>query len=290
MSTIGIDIGATKINFVLLKNRKIVKFWKILTPKNKKELINCLRSQVKQWGEASGIGIGVPSPLNQKRDLILNPPNLKCLRNTPLARIIQREIKSDSHLEKVTVALENDVNCFTLGEAIMGAGKRAKIVFGITLGSGVGGGIVIDGKIYRGAFGGAAEVGHQTIKFDGQKCTCGSYGCFEEYCSERFFIRKGNLPIKFQRKAEKGDKKVLKIYNEYGRYLGIGLSNVINFLDPEVIVIGGGIANAYQFFIKEAKKEIKKRAISPISKKNVKIKKAELGDFSGAIGAALLIK
>ena len=184
--------------------------------------------------------------------------------------------------------MENDVNCFTLGEALVGAGKGAETVLGITLGTGVGGGIVIDGRIYRGAFGAAGELGHMTIKFDGPRCSCSSFGCLEEYCSERFFLKKGGLPQKFYDDAEKGDKKALKIYNEYGKYLGIGLANVINLLDPEVIVIGGGIANAYKLFVKEMEKEIRKRVISPVSKKYVKIKKAALNGLGGAVGAALL--
>ena len=262
MDTIGIDIGATKINFVLLRNQRVLKTKKISTPKHKKDLIKLLKENILKFSRAStreikGVGIGMAGPLNKKRDLILKPPNLKCLRNTRLAEIIQRKVK-------IKTVMENDGNCFTLGEALTGAGKAASIVFGVTLGTGVGGGIVVNKKIYRGAFGSAGEVGHITINFKGPRCDCGNYGCLEAYCSKR-------------------------INNEYGKKLGIGLANVINLLDPEVIVLGGGIANNYNLFIRETKKEIKKRVISPISKKNVKIKKAQLGDLSGAIGAALLL-
>ena len=296
---IGIDIGATKINFVLLRKQRILKKKKILTPGTKEEIIEaieenirCLTWNIKQK-EVEGIGIGIPGPLNEKGDLVLNPPNLKCLSNCPLAKIIEKDLKTRT-------LMDNDVNCFTLGEAVMGAGKEAKFIVGITLGSGVGGGIVaklglVDETrsrkhIYRGAFGSAAEVGHMTIKFDGLKCSCGGYGCFEEYCSERFFKRKGILPLKLEEKAEKSNKFALNLYNEYGRYLGIGLANIINLLDPEMIVIGGGISVAYPFFIKSAKAEIKKRVISPLSKQYVKIKRAKLGDLAGSVGAALLVK
>ena len=261
MNTLGIDIGGTKINFVLLKGGRIIKFWKILTPQNKQELIETLRNNIPE--RVSAIGIGAPGPLNEKGDLILNPPNLRALNNCPLAGIIEKETG-------ISTKMENDANCFVLGEALLGAGKGEKFVFGVTLGTGVGGGIVIDGKIYRGEFGSAGEAGHMTLKFDGSKCTCGSYGCFEEYASARFF------------------KKFGRDYKKYGRYLGVGLSNIINILDPGVIVIGGGISSSYQDFIKEVKNEVKKRVISPISKKHVKIKKAALGDLGGAVGAALL--
>lgn len=275
MLTVGVDIGATKINFVLLKNEKVFKKRKVLTPKTKEKIIKLLKEEIRRLisevkpVEISGIGIGVPGPLDKKGDLILNPPNLKCLKNCPLAKIIEKDLKTKTKME-------NDVNCFALAEALRGAGKGAKIVFGLTLGSGVGGGIVIDGKIYRGAFGGAGEIGHMTINFNGPKCSCGNYGCLEVYCSEKFLKRKG--------------RSSPKIYQELGNYLGIGLANLVNLFDPEVIIIGGGIGKAADLFLPTAKKIMKKQIISPISKKYVKIKKAKLGDFAGAIGAGLLVK
>jgi len=299
--SIGVDIGGSNIKFVLLKNQEILKKKKVPTPKTKKEIISkikenikCLTYGVKQK-EIKGIGIAALGPLNKKGDFILNPPNLKALKNCPLARILKKDFK---HLP---IVLENDANCFTLAEALIGEGKtasrlrrgspiRAAIIFGITLGSGVGGGIVVNGKIYRGAFGGAGEVGHMTIKFDGQKCSCGNWGCLEEYCSMKFFKRKKVLPRELEERIKKGEKTALKIFEEYGENLGIGLSNIINILDPEIIVIGGGISRASNFFLPATKKEIKKRVISPLSKKCVKIRITKLGDFSGAIGAALLVK
>jgi glucokinase len=281
---IGIDIGGSKIIFALLENRRILRFKKIPTPKARKKLIGVLAENTKRLlgsAKAESIGIGVPGPINKKRDLILNPPNLKYLRNCPLARLIEKETG-------IKTLMDNDVNCFVLGEALAGAGIGAETVFGITLGTGVGGGLVINKKIFRGAFGAAGEVGHMTIKFDGEKCGCRSSGCLEAYCSEKFFIRRGISPKECQDKAYKGDRKAFILYNEYGRYLGIGLANIINLFDPEVIVIGGGIAQGYKFFISSAKREIKKRVISPVSRKYVKIKKAALGELGGAVGAAIL--
>jgi glucokinase len=144
-------------------------------------------------------------------------------------------------------------------------------------------------KIYKGSFGSAGEFGHMTIKFDGKKCSCGSIGCFEEYACERFFKREAKIcSIEIFEKAKRGEKFALKIFQEFGKNLGRGLANLINILDPEIIVLGGGISKAHKFFLKECQKEIKKRVLSPISKKFVKIKIAKFGDFSGAIGAALL--
>jgi len=294
MFTIGIDIGGSNIKFVLLriengKKIKILQKKRIPTPEKKSEIIEVLKREIKNFisekknPKIEGIGIAIASPLNKKGDLILDPPNLPCLKNCRLAEILKKDFKN------IPIVSENDVNCFTLAEALIGAGQKAKTIFGITLGSGIGGGIVVNGKIYRGAFGGAGEVGHTIIKFDGPKCKCGNFGCLEEYCSIRFFKRKKTIPRFLEKKIRKGDKNALKIFKEYGKNLGIGLSNVINLLDPEMIIIGGGISKAYKFFLTETKKEIQKRVVSPLSKKNVKIKISKLKDFTGAVGAALLV-
>ncbi len=281
---VGVDIGATEIKFVLLKNLKVLKTQKIFTPKNKEKLIKVLKENMNNLifgipqSKIKGIGIGVPGPLSKKRDFILNPPNLKCLSNCPLTEIIEKDLN-------IKARMENDVSCFVLAETILGSAKGAEIVAGITLGTGVGGGIIWKGKLIKGAFGSAGEFGYITINSNAEYS-----GFFEDYCSEKFFKRKGIYSKDLEKKAKKGNKQALKIFQEYGKYLGIGISNVINILDPEVIIIGGGIAKANRFFMKSAKKEIQKRVLSPLSKKFVKIKISKLKDFSGAIGAALLLE
>lgn len=279
MRTLGIDIGGNKIIFTLMSGKKILEWKKISTPKTREALIAAIKENTPK-PEIKIIGIGVPGPLNGKRDLILNPPNLPYLRNFPLARAISKELK-------IKVVMENDANCFTLAEALMGAGKNAESVLGITLGTGVGGGIVfktqnssfkIQNYLYRGEFGAAGEIGHMTIKYDGIKCGCGARGCFEMYCSERFFLRKGISP----------PKAGLKDWAEYGKMLGIGIANLVNILDPGIVVLGGGIANNYNKFIKEADRVARENILSSFSKRYVKIKKAELGELAGAIGASLL--
>lgn len=281
MYALGVDIGSTNIKFVLLKESKVFKKRKILTPKSRDKLIKVLEENIKELvpqGKIRGIGIGVPGPLNKKRDFILNPPNLKCLANFSLAKKIEKDLK-------IKTRMENDVNCFSLAEASLGAARKAKIIVGLTLGTGVGGGIVQRSNIYKGAFGSAGEIGHMTIKFDGNNS-----GSLEEYCSEKFFKRKNLYSKNLDEKAKRGDKKALKTFEEYGRYLGIGIANIINVLDPEAVVIGGGISKASKFFLKTAKQEVKKRVFSPLSKKSVKIKMAKFKDFAGAIGAALIIE
>ena len=283
---IGVDIGATKIIFGLLKNRKVIKNKKIPTPKTKKIIKKELKENLRDLKKSSSlkidrIGIGVPGILDIKKGLILKCPNLRYLDNLPLVKILEKELK-------IKTSIENDTNCFTLAEALLGAGKNKNIVFGITLGSGIGGGLIIKSKIYRGAFRTAGEIGHQTIKFDGQKCSCGNLGCFEYYCSAKFFKRKDCSSKELAKKAKRNNKEALKLFKEYGKYLGIGLSNIINLIEPEIIVIGGGISKSWPYFLAETKKEIKKRIISPVSKKYTKVEISKLGDLAGSIGAGLI--
>lgn len=286
MNNIGVDLGGTKINFVLLKNSKVFESFEVATPKSRNKLIEVLEENIRRLARNSkinSIGLGVPGPLNMKGDLILAPPNLKYLSKYPLGKVIQKKLK-------IKTVMENDANCFVLGEALIGAGRGAESVLGVTLGTGVGGGIVMNGQVYRGKFGSAGEIGHMILNFNGPKCGCSNYGCFEVYGSEKFIIsRTGMKPKALGLKAFKGDKKALKTFADYGRFVGMGLAGLANILDPEIIIIGGGISRNYSFFIKSAEKEMRKDIISPNSKKYVKIKKAKLGKFAGAIGAALLI-
>jgi len=293
--SLGVDIGATKISFILLKEKQCVVKDKILTPKKQKDIIGTISEKILEISKniplkkIKGLGVGVPGPIDKERKLVLNPPNLKALFNFPLREVLEKTLS-------LKVKIENDANCFVLGEAVMGAGKDYRKVIGLTLGSGVGGGIVFKtapGKwqIYTGAFGSAGEFGHMTIKFDGVKCSCGNVGCFEEYASEKFFRRRTKYsPKEIEDQARKGNKKAIALYKEFGKNLGIGIANLVNVLDPEIVVLGGSISKAAPLFLKETKKQIKKGILSSYSKRFVKIKVAKLGDFGAAIGAALLFR
>jgi len=279
--TIGIDVGATKISFVLLENRKVIKKRKIPTPKTKTKFIQEIKDNLKNFPKINKIGLAIAGALDIKKGIVLESPNLKYLNNFPLVKVLEKELKSK-------IIIENDANCFALAEAVLGAGKNKNIVFGITLGSGLGGGLAINKKIYHGAFNTGVEPGHQTINFNGPKCSCGNISCWEEYCSAKFFKRKGCSVLELARKAKQKDKRALAMFREYGKYLGVGLTNIIDLVEPEIIVIGGGISQAWPYFLKETKKEIKKRVFSPLAKKYTKIEISKLGEFSGAIGAGLL--
>lgn len=288
-TAIGIDVGGNKISFVAFRQNKVITSNTITTPQTKELIIWALESGVKRIiqelklpkSQIKGVGIGLPGPINNKGDLILNPPNLAMpvLSNLALAKIIEKDLS-------IKTKMDNDGNCFTLAEAKLGAGKNAEMVVGITLGTGIGGGIVYQGQLWRGAHGSAAEVGHTIIEREGYNCSCSSQGCWEEYASQKLFKR---LRIDDPRKI-KDEKKRKKVLVEFSRNLAIGLANIVNFLDPDIIVIGGGLSGLGDLILKPAQQEMRRRIISPEAKKEVKVVKAKLGEFAGAIGAALLIE
>lgn len=275
---IGVDIGGTNIRAGLVKDNKILKYISIPTQaKDGKNIVinNILYIISKLFNkEVNAIGIGCPGPLN-KKGVIIKTPNLP-FKNFDLRKLVEKKFK-------VPVFIENDANCFTLGEAIIGKGKNFNYVVGLTLGTGVGGGIVINKKIYRGkSF--AGELGHIVINFNGPKCSCGNNGCLEAYVSSygvmRYAMVKTKTPKKLYEEALKGNKKAVDTFKEMGFYLGIGIINIVNILNPEIVVIGGQLSNAWKFF-KDSMFRVTKNALT-----KVKIVKAR---FDHAIyGAAML--
>lgn len=291
--TIGIDIGGTNIKGVLMdNNKKIINKFRVSTKSrtNKKILLDQIFECITSLKSKSikRIGIGVAGPIDFKKQKILNPPNIPALKNLYLTKEVKKKIK-------INTIIDNDVNCLVLGENILGAGKNKNLVLGLTLGTGVGGGIVFNKRIFHGANGLAGEFGHMMIIPDGRKCSCGSKGCLEPYINDKgikmtareIFNKKMNSMREFDDLAEAGDKRAIKLYKTTGQYLGIGLANLVNILNPDIIVVGGGIMRAGEFILKPAQEEMKKHILSPLAK-NTKVVKVKLGNYSGAIGAGLL--
>jgi glucokinase len=300
---IGIDIGGTNIKGVVLSNNKIIARVKIPTRSktNQKiilgQIFKCIEKLVAKSENAgnvgratshiAGIGVGVAGPVDFENQKILNPPNVVALKNLELKKIIEEKFK-------IKTIIDNDVHCLVLAEALLGAGKEKKMVVGLGLGTGVGGGIVIDKKIVYGKTGTAGELGHMTINKYGRKCNCGQKGCLEAYIGESG-IRKTAFEIFGKRidtitlynLARQGNAKAIEIWRETGKYLGIGLANIVDALNPDIIVIGGGISNAGELILNSAKSEMRKNVLSPQAQKTQVIK-AKLGEFAGAIGAGLL--
>ncbi|TET40444.1 MAG: ROK family protein, partial [Elusimicrobia bacterium] len=228
-------------------------------------------------------------------------PNL-FWRNVPIVRLIKKRYN-------LKVVLDNDANAAAWGTYILETKRKAKNLLCITLGTGVGGGLILNGRIYHGASGSAGEIGHITLNPQGEKCRCGNYGCLETYVGSAYIVKKavkeirkgerslikklagGNLQSitsqTIQTAALKGDKLARRIWKEAGEYLGIALSGVINLLNPEVIVFGGGVAKAEELIFQSMKKEIRKRTFRvPFEK--VKFTHTKFGADLGVIGAALL--
>ena len=243
--------------------------------------------------EICGMGIGFPGPLNAETGTIFNPPNLQGWDSVPLRDILEKELK-------VPVAIENDANAAALGEWWKGAGSGADSLFCITLGTGVGGGIILDGKVWHGASSIAGEIGHTTVIRDGIKCTCGNIGCLEAYACSGGILKRVNDALLNERDngvqpltslkqvnqmAMQGNEIVLNVIKETGVILGIAIANVANLLNPEIIVLFGGVTNLGEHLVVPLKEEVKGRAFKKATE-SLRIELSQLGDNSGILGAA----
>lgn len=248
-------------------------------------------------GPLVGASIVVPGTVNKQNTTVVQAPNLPSLDSFGLKDALEKRLK-------LSVLLENDANAAAVGEMWLGAARGARNVICITLGTGVGGGIILDGKLWRGTDGSAGELGHTTVDpFMGPQCKCGNTGCLEMFASATAIVRMtreslSNYPKTILRDqcltaekvydaAKQGDELALAIFKKVGQYLGVGLANLINVLGPEVIVIGGGVANAWDLFESDLNEQIKKRAFPSLSGQ-VRIRQAECGDNAGLLGAAKL--
>ena len=276
---IGVDIGGSKIIAVLIKDEKIFHKIKILTPKNRKGIFSQLQAMIEQLIKKAGgrkniggIGCGVLGVLDSEKGMVLMADNLRILNGFNIKKWLSKKFNCE-------VRIDNDSRSFTRGEYFFGAGKGFKNIIGMTLGTGIGGGIVIGGKVFQGSFNSAGEIGHM-IYHEME---------FEDLMSVESLKKIGfSDSLEIYKLAKLGDKKAKKVFRQLGKYLGIGLANLINILDPEAVIIGGGIAGASKFFLPDAKQIMKKFIISPKSQKNVKILIGKLGEDAGAIGAAAL--
>lgn len=309
--SIGVDIGGTNITVALVTEKgKIIR--KIRFPtrveegkaKIIKRIVKALDEVMKglRSNSIEGIGIGAAGDIDQDRGIVRFSPNL-FWKNVPIVRLIRKRFN-------LRVVLDNDANAAAWGTYILETKRKVKNLLCITLGTGVGGGLIINGKIYHGASGSAGEIGHITLNPQGQRCRCGNYGCLETYIGSAYIVKKAVKEIKkgerslikklaggnlqsitsqtIQAAALKGDKLARRIWQEAGEYLGIALSGVINLLNPGVIVFGGGVARAEKLIFKPMKKEIRKRTFRvPFEK--VKFTRTKFGQDLGVIGAALLI-
>ena len=238
-------------------------------------------SRVDPEKKAISIGIGMPGPADLAGRIAKISINLDGWVDVPLADAIE------SQTGKPT-AIANDANCAGLGEAWLGAGQKFQNLFLLTLGTGVGGAIILDGELFTGHQGAAGELGLITLYPDGPLCKSGNYGSLEQYlCINAIYRRTGKTPLELGNLASAGDVEALNFWQEYGRDLGIGLTSLIYVLAPQAIIIGGGMSASAKFFIPSAQSEIEKRVIFT-SRPHLKILPAQLGNCAGMLGAAKL--
>ena len=228
-----------------------------------------------------GIGIGLPGPVDASGRISQIAINLKNWQNVPLADWIEAETN-------LPVVMANDANCAGLGEAWLGAGRRFKDLILLTLGTGVGGAIILDNELFVGRKGTAGELGLITLNFDGPVCNSGNRGSLEQYASVQAVRRETGLePFELAEKAKLGDTNAIEYWRQYGRRLGAGLASLIYILTPEAVILGGGISAGYELFLPDTLAEIERRVLAS-SREGLQVLIAELGNRAGAIGAAKL--
>ncbi|MCX5726200.1 MAG: ROK family protein [Candidatus Saganbacteria bacterium] len=289
---IGVDLGGTKIYTAIADLKgKILKEVEVQTgaKKGKNAVISnicrsvdmALKAEQATLSEIKSIGIGSPGTVNFKEGIVYDPPNLPGWKKVPLKDILKRKFKTE-------ILVDNDANVAALAELKFGAGRGAKNFIYVTISTGIGGGIIIDGKLYRGAQGAAGEVGHMTILANGPKCGCEGLGHLEALASGIAIEKISGLnPIDLEKTIKDGNKEAKKVLNGVIDHLGIGLANLVNIFNPELVVIGGGISNMGELLFLPLRKAVKKYSM-PFPGKTVKIVKAKLGKRIGVIGAIAL--
>ncbi|MCJ7508261.1 MAG: ROK family protein [candidate division Zixibacteria bacterium] len=311
---IGIDLGASHLKFGIVDHKFRVIFKgsiPLSRKRSKKSIIKLIENSIRlllafarqKNIRIKSIGIGIPGIIDSDKGKIRGiPPNLPEISNLNLRRVLSKNFK-------YPIFMDNDANLMALAESRIGAAKGYKYALCLTIGTGIGGGIILDNNLFRGANFSGAEFGHMIICHHGIKCNCQSYGCLEMYASASAMIRRAEMLLRQGRKsiipklisgklncitteaifqAEKmKDKVAREVVSDTARFLGIGITSAINLLNPQIVVVGGGVAQAGKRFIQLIEKETKKRGFPAITK-NLIITQAKLGNDAGFIGAAIL--
>jgi glucokinase len=251
--------------------------------------------------EPRAIGLACAGTVDRERGMVVTSPNLP-LEQVPLAAILRAALG-------MSVVLENDVNAAVLAETVAGAAAGLRHVIMLTLGTGVGGGLLLDGRVYRGAGGGAGEIGHTIVRADGEICRCGARGCLEMYASGKALARYASIRAgdprtdpggallglqehgrltggAVSRLAREGHIGALEAVRELAGWLGIGLANVANIFNPEMIVVGGGVGELDELLLRPARDYLARNAMAP-GRDQVKVASAKLGNRAGLVGGGL---
>lgn len=312
---IGVDLGGTNIVTGLVNtNGKVLfkKRIKTMTHLGKDAVIDRIALAISavldnvdsnKKKKISGIGIGSPGLVDHVKGIVRESPNLPDWDEIHLKEIIQKRFN-------IPVYVANDANSYAVGEHTFGAGKGTDSMVCITVGTGMGGGLILNGQLFVGTYQTAGEVGHIVIDKNGPKCNCGNIGCIERYIGAKFIVERVIKLIRSGRKtlisrlvnndlkkitpetitiaARKKDKLAIQVWKEVGENIGVALSTIINLLSPEVIVIVGGVSLAGKFLFTPIRKEVKRRVFKYLAKR-VKIVPSKLMDDTGILGAASLV-
>lgn len=312
---IGIDVGGTNVKIALVDGEgKIIYSNSVptyaqmgyeYTVNNIKQAIRDLMKETNTDAKKiEGIGFDFPGQVDYKTGVVKLAPNIPGWVNVPIAQMIEEEFN-------IPTRIDNDVRCAALGELKFGAGKGCENFVCITVGTGIGSGLVINGQLVRGAANAAGEIGHIKLQMNGGPiCGCGDTGCLEAFASGPSIVAmaqeylKGGKSTKFRemagadgeitpyivaKAAEAGDPVAKRIFEIVGTYIGMGLVSVINLLNPEKVIIGGGVAAAGDLLLDPIRKTIKERAMV-VAGNSVEIVPAELGNSAGVIGASMLVE
>lgn len=309
---IGIDVGGTNVKIALVNEKGGIVYSNSIptraemgyeyTVNSMKDAIRELLKETNtQAKDIEGMGFGFPGQIDCQNGVVRLAPNIPGWVDVPIAKIMEDEFG-------IPTRVDNDVRCAALGELNFGAGKGCENLICITVGTGIGSGLIVNGKLVRGASNAAGEIGH--IKLDmtgGPLCGCGDRGCLEAFASGPSIVAmaeeyiKGGKSTKYRElanpditpyvvsvAAQQGDAVARRIFTIIGEYIGVGLASVVNLLNPEKIIIGGGVAAAGDILMNPIKETLVKRAM-PISGAAVEVVPAQLGNTAGVIGASLLI-
>ncbi len=297
---IGIDLGGTNLKTALFDSRLMVLDKEVVGTqrfRQKAKLIQAIYDSVHRilgknrltGKEILGIGLGVPGPTDHASGTVHFFPNIPGWKEVGLARILKKKLK-------LPVFLDNDAKLMTLAEYTSGSGRGLQNVLCLTLGTGVGGGLILGGKLYRGMDNAAGEIGHLPINEEGPACNCGGWACLESYIGNNKILREARSVFKraisleeLSALARKGDKRAKGIWIKVGRRLGLALAGMTNVLNLDAVILGGGIANAGSILFQKTRETLRVRAMS-VQAQRVKVLKARLGSDAGMVGAALLVR
>jgi glucokinase len=310
IKAIGIDVGGTHMRWALVTNKGEVLDHGILRHSRNdgvvqtiSELANKFSMLLREQPDVRGIGIGLPGSIDPKTGVLLKAPNLPSWVGTSISAIFQKELR-----DPLTILTTNDANLYALGEGWQGAARGIESFLCVTLGTGVGGGLVLDGKLWEGKWDSVAEVGHICVVAEGRPCACGRRGCLEAYVSCSAFVEQAReilewagappalrsclsdafLPDSHQGAplAEKKEAPAIQeLLSNIGKYLGIALGGIVNLLGLEAVVIGGGLSGSFHLFRDGLVKHLKEHIFSERAQ-NVVVLKAALGQLAGPIGGA----